>query len=261
MKFKLFALLLIIQLLYHISSFSVDETIENSIVKNIVEKNIIFNELNEDNLYVLILEFFFNNTYVIEEDMVFELFRCLSSFHTETVFLQQFIQVLGYSGKSLSDLGLEEECLRNHYTYYLLTYNFTNGSYLPFKDERNAALFFQQKYFYTGLCLSMECDKFTNFLFNRTRNEKFYSYFNNNYHIEDMRVYDISGNDIKNSSYEPYIMFDGNNSYNETLIRTEKTKYYVFSIIFYSFFRNSINDKCNNSLLLSTFCKSKGIKK
>ena len=232
MKMKIYTLFLNIQLLYHISSFSVDDAIDNSIIKNLVEIN---NEENDQDFYSFVVQFFLNNTNLEDEKMYEEFLDCLFSFYKKAVFLQQYIQVLGYSGKTLSDLGLEEECLRNNFTYYLLTYNFTNGSYLPFKEQRNAALFFQQKYFYTGLCLSMECDNFANFLFNKTRNDKLYNYFNDNFHIEDMRVYDISGNEIKNSSYEPYVMLDGNGLYDEKLIKTEKIKYYLFSIIFYSF--------------------------
>ena len=180
MKMKIYTLFLNIQLLYHISSFSVDYAIDNSIIKNLVEIN---NEENDQDFYSFVVQFFLNNTNLEDEKMYEEFLDCLFSFYKKAVFLQQYIQVLGYSGKTLSDLGLEEECLRNNFTYYLLTYNFTNGSYLPFKEQRNAALFFQQKYFYTGLCLSMECDNFANFLFNKTRNDKLYNYFNDNFHI------------------------------------------------------------------------------
>ena len=133
----------------------------NTDIKDILNQidNINLSDTIED-LSALFFQFIDNYTNWRKENMFPHIIGCLSSLDDKTGDNPNYLGFIGFSGKGISDLGLEEECLRNNFIYYLLTYEYMNGTDVTFSDQRNAFLFFQQNTFFTGLCLPQECNKF-----------------------------------------------------------------------------------------------------
>ena len=163
--------------------------------------------------------------------MIPEVFTCISSISQETRGFKNYFSLIGFSGKGLSDLGLEEECLRNRYIYYLLTYNYNDSSNVTLTDQKNTFIFFQQKTFFTGLCLTRECNKILNFIFNETLDKPFYDYIYENLNIQNAKIYDIGKIDNSSSKINPYDTYDEDGSYNHEKTLREKKKFDQYFIL------------------------------
>ena len=184
---------------------------------------------------VALSTFIMNYTDILEQKMSGSFLKCLFSIIKEDTNNNSrvYLGLAGYSGKGISDLGLEEECLRNNFIYYLLTYEYKNGSFVTFSDQKNAFLFFQQNIFYTGLCLTRECDAILNFLFNETINHKLYRYLKMNLNIENAKIYDIGRIDDNTTIQlqEPYATYEEDGKYNAEKTRNEEFKYNTYSAL------------------------------
>ena len=160
MKMKLNLLFIFIQLLNIVTNINLNEKKNNT--NNDSEFNLLLEKFNslkvngtEEEIFILIFKFIQYYTNTIEAKMAGSFFECLASIiSNETNGFKNYLGLAGFSGKGISDLGLEEECLRNNFIYYLLTYQYKDGSFVTLSDQNNAFLFFQQNTFYTGLCLT-----------------------------------------------------------------------------------------------------------
>ena len=200
---------------------------------NRVNSNLI-NEINKNtefDIIVAILNFLNEHTNIKDYyDLGRDLSRCIISVNSTVRGRPNYFGLIGFSGKGVSDLGLEEECIRNNYIYYLLTYDYINGSYVTFSNQTNTFLFFQQNTFYTGVCLTRECNKFLNFLFNKTLDAKFYDYIKKNLNIQNAKIYDIGriDNTTRPNTYDTY-EDDGTFNYEKT--KHEEQKYNGYIIV------------------------------
>lgn len=182
-----------------------------------------------NDIFATIINFILNYTNVIKANRSKDVINCISSLGDKTEDITNYLGMIAFSGKGVSDLGLEEECLRNNYTYNLLTYDYINGSYVTFSDQTKAFLFLQQNTFYTGICLPNICSRVLNFIFNETLDDIFYKYLKENLNIQNAKIYDIGkGNVFRPEPYETYEE-DGGYNYNKTL--NEKKKYDLFNIL------------------------------
>ena len=219
---------------HEIKNNILDERLNYSINNNDFYKginNLKFKSSSE--IIQAISEFIEHNTNTLEAKMGGEFWNCLLSFinNNKTGDFLNYLGLIGFSGKGVSDLGLEEECLKYHYIYYLLTYVFKNSSYVTFSDQTNAFLFFQQNTFYTGICLTRECNKILNFIFNETLDDKFYSYLKNKLNIQTAKIYDIGRVDNSSSTLNPYATYDEDGRYNPAKTRHEEKKYHGYNIL------------------------------
>ena len=72
-----------------------------------------------------IIKFFQENTNVTQAHMGVEALKCAWSIVNESINDHpNYLNILGFSGKDLSDLGLEEECLGYNFSYFLLPFYF-----------------------------------------------------------------------------------------------------------------------------------------
>ena len=153
-----------------------------------------------------------------------EFITCLSDVIEEQ---RNYLSMFGFSGKGLSDLGLIDECLNNNLLYYLLTYEFTNESFITPNEETDILFFFQQKTFYTGLCLTRKCNRILNFFFNETLNQKFYGFLKEQMNIENAKIYDVRK---FNNSKDPTPTYENDGRYNAEKTKNEKFKYNIYKI-------------------------------
>ena len=237
-----------------VNSYSLYEIIKND-KNNITDINtileLIHNFKKEDpsqKIFELIFKFIENYTNIVEKSKATALFDCLGSINFENKGSQNYYGLIGFSGKGVSDLGLEEECLRNDYIYYLLTYEYINSSYVTFGDQTNTFLFFEQNKFYTGLCLTLQCNEILNFIFNKTLNPKFYKFLLKNLTIQNTRIYDIGKIDNSFGKIEPYITYDDDGAYNHRKTNSELLKYKEWEII-----RTVVRSYLLITLLISIF--------
>ena len=238
MKMKLNLLFIFIQFLNIVTNINLNE------IKNNTNNDSEFNSLlekfkslkvsgTEEDIATAIFHFLEIYTNTIQAKMAYNFFQCLESINSnETNGFKNYLGLAGFSGKGISDLGLEEECLSNNFIYYLLTYQYKNGSFVTFSDQKNAFLFFQQNTFYTGICLTKECDKFLNFLFNKTINDKFYEYLYMTLNIENAKIYDIGRMVNTTRLIEPYDTFDNDGRYNEEKTKNEEFKFNTYKILY-----------------------------
>ena len=202
----------------------------NTDIKDILNQidNINLSDTIED-LSALFFQFIDNYTNWRKENMFPHIIGCLSSLDDKTGDNPNYLGFIGFSGKGISDLGLEEECLRNNFIYYLLTYEYMNGTDVTFSDQRNAFLFFQQNTFFTGLCLPQECNKFLHFMFNETLNDIFYVYLKENLNILNAKIYDIGKVHNESSHINPYDTYDEDGRYNYEKTKNEKRKFNIYT--------------------------------
>ena len=185
-----------------------------------------------EEIITYIFQFLAEHTNIIPSRMAEEVWKCFGSLTDEkTGDFTNYLGLIAFSGKGVSDLGLEEECLKNNYVYYLLTYVFKNASYVTFSDQTNAFLFFQQNTFYTGLCLTKECNKILNFIFNETVDRRFYAYLQNELNIQTAKIYDIGRVDNSSRPLSPYATYDEDGKYNPEKTRHEEKKYKGYNIL------------------------------
>ena len=200
---------------------------------NKVNSNLI-NEINKNtefDIIVAILNFLNEHTNIKDYyDLGGDLSRCITSVKSTVRGRPNYFGLIGFSGKGVSDLGLEEECIRNNYIYYLLTYDYINGSYVTFSNQTNTFLFFQQNTFYTGLCLTIECNKFLNFLFNKTLDAKFYDYIKKNLNIQNAKIYDI-GRIVNTTRQNAYDTYEDDGTFNYEKTKHEEQKYNGYIIV------------------------------
>ena len=89
---------------------------------------------------------------------------CTENLFNKTGEIENFLYLLSFSGKALSDLGQESSCLNYDFSYYLLSYDYDSS--LEPKDKKNKIFnFLGNNKFYTGICLLPECDGFINKIF------------------------------------------------------------------------------------------------
>ena len=78
-----------------------------------------FNNFNDksqsEDIMTLIFQFISKYTNIVEAKMIDPLWDCIRSIDFEGESKKNFLGIIGFSGKGVSDLGLEEECLRNEY--------------------------------------------------------------------------------------------------------------------------------------------------
>ena len=239
-----------------------------SISSNELNTNLLYNIINEnnDNYLKMILNNYFNLN--IKEDGREEIVHIVSKFISENTSLlsipengffecateliygetsryKNYLNFLAFSGKGISDLGLEEECIKNGFIYYLLTYEYKNGRDVTFTDQHDTFLFFQQNIFYTGICLIEKCNITLNLLFNETLDPKFYTYLKDELKIENAKIYDVAK---LNETKDPIPTYDNDGKYNATKTKNEQFKYdlyyilrlIVYIILFIQFFASII---------------------
>ena len=210
------------KLLYEISN-----TIETENNLKIIIKNFFNLKDEEEELPDIIMEFV-NNYTNIKGDLFTEFQECLKDLtEGENHGVKNFLSMIGFSGKGLSDLGLIEECVNNDLLYYLVTYEYTNESFVGFVDETDILYFFQQKTFYTGLCLSQTCNRVLNFLFNETVDSKFYDFIKREMYVEKAKIYDVRKS---NHTKDPTPTYENNGTYNAEKTKNEKSKFNIFKI-------------------------------
>ena len=161
-----------------------------------------------------------------------ELYTCIDEVDKNDSNTNNYLNIMAYSGKDISDLGLEDECLRADFSYFLVVYNLPKSLYNKFKNQNNSFMFFQQDLFFTGLCLPKECAPVMNFFFNETLNWVFFSYMRDNYNITTSRVYEVGSLNLTRKK-DAEISYDDDGGYNEQKTQIERKRHLVFQIFFW----------------------------
>ena len=204
---------------------------------NIKENTAFNNILNMNRLNAIdpiIIEKIFNfiniNTNVTQANKFNELFMCANSMIDDSRGNKNYLNTLAYSGKDLTDLGLEEECLRSNFSYFLLVYEFEKGFFEEFENENNSFVFFQQNTFFTGICLPKICNPILKFLFNETEDPNLYNFLRNDFNVQNVRIYEVGRLNKVSERKRPIISYDSDGKYNEDRTESERKKYLIFYI-------------------------------
>ena len=197
-----------------------------NVLNNYLDKN---NLNNEDTDFMnKVIEFINTYTNVMQARMFEELYACaMSVVFDRTHNSPNYLTIIGYSGKDLSDLGLQDECLRYNFSYFLFVYEYINGSFVVHAKQRNTSLFFQQNTFFTGVCLPKICNPILKFLFNKTEDPALYPFLEENFYINNLRVYEVGSTNKKNKT-NPSNTYDMDGKYDENKTKEEEIKYYFF---------------------------------
>ena len=142
---------------------------------------------------------------------------CVNRFFDKTGKIENFLHLLSYSGKGLSDLGQESSCFRKNFSYYLISYNY-NGN-----DKKNQIFkFLENSNFYTGLCLFDECKSLL---------ENIFVNYSGDF-ISETKIQQIKPKEIKNYENKPFYTLNEVGRYDENLTKKEKSKYKAFFAFF-----------------------------
>ena len=233
MKILFFLLTTLYPLLYS-SNINNFQNNQNLLLNSFIEQN-----LNDDSeILSQLLDFlskYYNFDPLDEKDM--KLFnKCTNKFFNKTNEVDNYLYLLSFSGKEISDLGQETSCIRNGFSYYLLSYDYSlekKNSKYPLKIFK----FFESKNFYTGLCLFDECNELLQKIFNNFKDEDI-----NNTKIEQIIHLEKLSEDTKNKidceknqetcKYEPYYTLNDKGTFDKDLTDKERKKYKFFYVIF-----------------------------
>ena len=97
--------------------------------------------------------------------------------------------IFSHSGKGFNELGLESECnlvSTHNLSYFLILYQYEHNSYSFLSDDRDVFMFLNRSSFYTGLCIISECETFINDVFNRSLNQKLFTYLQSEMNITNI---------------------------------------------------------------------------
>ena len=210
---------------------------QNSLLNSFVGQN-----LNQDNgILSSLLEYlnkYYNFNSLDQKDMT--LFnKCTNKFFNKTSEVDNYLYLLSFSGKELSDLGQETSCIRNGFSYYLLSYDYSLENKIS-KYPLKIFKFFESKNFYTGLCLFDECNELLQKIFINYKDNKDEDISNTK--IEQIIHLEKLGNDIKDKidceknpdtcKYEPYYTLNDKGTFDKDLTDKERKKYKLFYVFF-----------------------------
>ena len=104
-----------------------------------------------------------------------------------------YFDLFSYSGKGISELGLEAECYLYNKSnintqYYLVMYQYDPSAFEGFTDDGYVYSYINHTTFYTGVCLFEECADFVNLIFNRTAAPLFYEFIYKQAKMVDLKV-------------------------------------------------------------------------
>lgn len=86
-------------------------------------------------------------------------------------FNPEIFQLFDYSGKEFLDVGNENECIANNFTYFLFNAVISPQKITPIKYPKNELFsFLASKYAYYGLCIKSECINLIKNIFNKEKN-------------------------------------------------------------------------------------------
>ena len=164
--------------------------------------------------------------------------KCTDKLFEKTNGIENYLHLLSYSGKELSDLGQESSCIRNGFSYYLLSYNYNlNSKNHPFKIFQ----FLENNNFYTGLCLFKECNELVTKIFNIDNYNRINDEIYNTKIQQIINEENIPEEEKKNidcdyspelCKYEPYYTLNLSGIFDENLTEKEKSKYKTFLSFF-----------------------------
>ena len=187
-------------------------------------KEIFFNkniENNYDQEYIIeSIRKYLKNSFIGFNETSFN--KCSKYLFEKTGSVENFLHLLSYSGKGIADLGQETTCLRNDFSYFLITYNYI-------KKDNEIFNFLENSNFYTGLCLLNDCNELIENLFDG---------FSENI-INQIKVQEIKyekdkecKNNLINCQNEAYYSLNENGKFDENLTKKEKSKYKIFQFFF-----------------------------
>lgn len=180
----IFILIIIINVTTFVESIKNNELI--SILTYISNTKYIKKQNNDINSIIMAIIIFLQSHSKVQLDDE-EGLKCLDSAYTQKT--ESYFDLFSFSGKGISELGLEAECYlskKNNFTYYLLMYQFNTSLFDTFEDDGNVYKFMNHTTFYTGVCIFKSCSSWIEKMFNRTDNEKFYNYIENEALIRDI---------------------------------------------------------------------------
>ena len=164
----------------------------------------------------------FNNLSLDEN----EFNKCTSKLLNKTNNIYNYLYLFSYSGKELSDLGLQSDCVNSGFSYYLLSFNYKKVS------KQKIYEFLEQDKFYIGICLFNECEQLINNIFNNN-NLTF------NRSITNVAIMKIDNNKKCDENIPeeecislPYYSLNKTGFFSKELTEKEKSKYTQFYILF-----------------------------
>lgn len=164
----------------------------------------------------------FNNLSLDEN----EFNKCTNKLLNKTNNIYNYLYLFSYSGKELSDLGLQSDCVNSGFSYYLLSFNYKKSS------KQKIYEFLEQDKFYIGICLFNECELLINNIFNNN-NITF------NRSITNVAIMKIDNNKKCDENIPeeecislPYYSLNKTGFFSKELTEKEKSKYTQFYILF-----------------------------
>jgi hypothetical protein len=142
-------------------------------------------------LFTQIVLYYENLTEIkIITDYVYQKPACIGKI-IETMTKSGGLEIINFSGKTLSDTGLEDDCKSRNYTYLFLTYELDLPVYFNDSDYSSSYYTFMgQKSFYLGLCLYMECMEFYEKFLDGTANKKLFTHLESQ-GIRNLTLYEM----------------------------------------------------------------------
>ena len=131
-------------------------------------------------LIQMLYSFIKNHTNIEIQDP--DIFDCTNTLTDSLDFRLLYV----FSGKGVSEPGLESDCIQYNFSYYFITYIYKEFSLQTFIDDFDVYQFINQTSFYTGICIPKYCNNIIKKLLNKTSNEKFFDYLFTDWRIEKL---------------------------------------------------------------------------
>jgi hypothetical protein len=109
--------------------------------------------------------------------------------------------ILNFSGKGLSDAGIEDDCKTSNYSYLFINYTVDPDNFAKMNEinDRGYYSFLQQKSFFMGLCMFRECNEFFIHAMNYSENKVFFEYLKT-HDIQNLTLYKLDYTDNKETA-------------------------------------------------------------
>jgi hypothetical protein len=153
-------------------------------------------DLTELIMKVILYVYKYSNSSIIQHK-IYDNDQCynalISLIKSEKIEKQTLENILSSSGKGISDIGLEDDCIYSYNLTYLFI-NYTLNQNVSYSDPlfSNLYNFLEQNTFFTGICVWRECNELYQNYFDYNLNRKFFDTLRDNYGVVNLTLYKMN---------------------------------------------------------------------
>jgi len=117
--------------------------------------------------------------------------ECSSAISSTSINSNITFALLRNSGKSLSDVGLQQDCESSGLKYIFFELEIDIDRYMSDGDFNYLYSFIGQEKYFWGVCLWKQCESYYRKFMDRNQNQIFFDYINNTYGIKNITAYNL----------------------------------------------------------------------